>query len=843
MPSLTRTAAENRSRLLTVHNYAIDLDLTHGETVFRSTTRIRFSTTTPGTHTFVQLKPTTLHRAVLNGRELDPATLDDNTLPLTDLATDNELLVEADMPYSRTGEGLHRATDPADGETYLYTHACVDDAQRIFACFDQPDLKATFDLTVTAPPQWTVLGNTRPTHHPHDGHWTFATTVPLSTYLFAIAAGPYHSIHTEHAGLPFALHCRRSLAPHLDADRDELLDITRRAFDRYHQLFDEPYPFDSYDQVFVPEFNVGAMENPGLVTFRDEFIHRSAVTGTERQTRAMVIAHEMAHMWFGNLVTLRWWDDIWLNESFAEYMGYQVLRDITRDATDGWRTADPWTNFAVARKLWGYDADQRPSTHPVAPSADGAADTDTAIGNFDGISYVKGASAIRQLVAWLGHDTFLTGVNDHITRHRFGNATLADFTDSLAHAATDRDVRGWADHWLRTTGVDTLTLHTQPTTDGHHQLTIDRHGHRPHHLLVRPYHTDPAHPGTLVPTTPIDIAVPDAATHTLTGPPPALLLPNDADLTYAKIRLDPESWNTVTTSLSAVPDPLARGVLWNTARDMVRDTDLPPTAYLDLVTRHLPHETDTAIIQGVLAFARTTTDTYLTPDHRQPALTALATTARTLINRDPHDHGVRLAALRTLISCAHTADDTRELDHWLTTGTPPGGPDLDPELRWRILSRLCVLGAADETRIADELHRDHSITGREAAALCRAALPGTKAKQTAWHAMFDDDSLTNNLVAHTAQGFWQPEQHDDLAEFAPRWFDAAAATAARRGPAIAGLLTLHGFPEHHPTPHVLRAGHDCLARPDLALPFRRRLTDHLDDLERTARIRAAHPAG
>jgi aminopeptidase N len=849
MPSLTRADAETRAHLLTVHSYAIDLDLTRGDDLFGATTRIHFSATTPGADTFVELKPATLRRAVLNGRELDPAQLDDNTLPLTGLAADNELLVVADMRYSRTGEGLHRFTDPADGETYLYSSACLDDAQRIFACFDQPDLKAPIDLTVTAPPEWTVLGNAQAVGRPDDGHWKFATTPPISTYLFAVVAGPYHSVHTEHAGLPFGLHCRRSLAEHLDAEADELFDISRRAYDRYAELFAEPYPFDSYDQAFVPEFNVGAMENPGLVTFRDELVFRSAVTGTERQTRAMIVAHEMAHMWFGDLVTLRWWDDIWLNESFAEYMGYQVLRDITRDATDGWRTADPWTTFAVARKCSGYDADQRPSTHPVAPSAEGAADTATAVGNFDGISYAKGASAIRQLVAWLGHDTFLAGANDHITRHRFGNATLADFTDSLARAATGRDVRGWADRWLRTTGVDTLTVRVGPVTaragsaDGY-DLTVDHDGDRPHLLHVTPYDTDPQHPGTLIPGTPIPLTVPGDATRTLTAPPAALLLPNDHDLTFAKVRLDQRSWQTVTESLSGIPDALSRAVLWNAARDMVRDGDLPPTGYLDLATRHLPAETEVSLIQVVLDYARTTVaDDYLHPAQRATALTALATTARTLLDRDPRDHGIRLAALRTLINCATTEDDTRELTAALAAGTFPGGPDLDPELRWRVLSRLCVLGAADEDRIAAELHRDESAIGHERAARCRASLPGATAKHAAWQAMFDDDKLTNNLVAHTADGFWQPEQHESLAQFAPRWFDAAAATAGRRGNAIAMILNRHGFPAHHPTPDVLRAGHDCLARIDLLPAFRRALVDQLDDLTRTARVRAAHPAG
>ncbi|MGJ5693018.1 M1 family metallopeptidase, partial [Streptomyces pratensis] len=380
MSVLTRNEAQTRAQLLDVHRYTVDLDLTTGEATFDSTTAIRFTARTAG-DTFVEIKPETLRSLSLDGQPLDPERLDGNRYPLDRLtAGPHELTVDATMRYSRTGEGMHRFTDPADGETYVYTQLFMEDVQRVFAAFDQPDLKSVFDLTVTTPTGWTVLGNGVSTQAT-DGRWHIAPTPPISTYLVAVAAGPWHSVTTQHAGLPFGIHCRRSLAPHLDADADEILDITRACYDRYHEKFDEPYPFDSYDQAFVPEFNAGAMENPGLVTFRDEFIYRSAVTDTERQTRAMVVAHEMAHMWFGDLVTLTWWDDIWLNESFAEYMGYQTLTEATLpQALNSVRAGqtpypDTWVEFGVSRKGWGYDADQRPSTHPVAPDPDAVPDT------------------------------------------------------------------------------------------------------------------------------------------------------------------------------------------------------------------------------------------------------------------------------------------------------------------------------------------------------------------------------------------------------------------------------------------------------------------------------------
>ncbi|MGV4924390.1 aminopeptidase N [Streptomyces sp. BHT-5-2] len=856
MPVLQRPEAEARARRIHVDRYEIALDLTHGDEEFTSRTVIHFTAVEPG-DTFVEIRPVTLHTATLDGRPLDPAALDDNRLPLTGLtAGPHELRLDATMRYSRTGEGMHRFTDPADGESYVYTQLFMDDIQRVFGAFDQPDLKAAFDLTVTAPPTWTVLANGRTGQLP-DGTWKAATTPRISTYLVAVAAGPWHSVRTEHAGLPFGIHCRRSLAPHLDTDAEEILDITRRCYDRYHQIFEEPYPFDSYDQAFVPEFNAGAMENPGLVTFRDDFVFRSAVTDTERQTRGVVIAHEMAHMWFGDLVTLRWWDDIWLNESFAEYMGYQVLSEAGRGGSGGtpprkWGT-DTWTDFAVARKGWGYDADQRPSTHPVAPAPHDVPDTASALLNFDGISYAKGASALRQLVAWMGEKDFLAGINDHFARHRFGNATLADFLDSLARA-TDRDVHTWAERWLRTTGVDTLTPAVTEEPGTWH-LDITHTGNRPHRIAVGTYDADPHHPDRLTPRDRFDVDIPadgDPTRHTFPRAAPALVLLNDGDLAYAKVRFDPASWRTAARSLSSLPDPLTRAVVWNAARDLVRDGQLPPTAYLDAARDHLPHETDLAIVQGVLAFARTQiADRYLTPADRHTALTTLTALGRDLLRRtEGPGHGpaagLRLTAVRTLIDSATTPEG---IQGWLDDGSVPGGPALDHELRWRILGRLATLGAAPtdalHAAIDAELARDQSATGREGAARCRAALPDPAAKQAAWEALFttdEDTAPSNYLFTATANGFWAPEQQDLLRPYVTRYFTDVPALAAHRGPALARAAGRNAFPTPFIEDTTLRLGETCLAESDPTPALRRTLVDQLDDLRRALHVRTADAA-
>ncbi|MFI5618392.1 aminopeptidase N [Streptomyces sp. NPDC051567] len=858
MSELTRTEAQLRAQLIDVQHYAVALDLTVGDDTFDSTTVVRFRAHAAG-DTFVELKPDALRSATLDGHPLDPASLTDGRLPLTGLAEGpHELRVDARMTYSRTGEGLHRFTDPADGETYVYTQLFMTDVQRVFAAFDQPDLKAVFEFTVTAPAHWTVLANgvttrtgDRDASHGTDaadaahgadrtdtsdaaggaGIWTSAPTPVISTYLAAVAAGNWHSIRTTHAGLPFGIHCRKSLAPHLDADADEILSITTACYDRYHEKFSEPYPFDSYDQAFVPEFNAGAMENPGLITFRDEFVFRSAVTDAERQRRAMVIAHEMAHMWFGDLVTLRWWDDIWLNESFAEYMGYQTLTEATR-------FTDTWTQFAMERKPWGYEADQRPSTHPVAPEA--VPDTASALLNFDGISYAKGASALRQLVTWLGEKDFLAGINTHFTRHRFANASLADFVDSLA-AHTPRPVHTWADAWLRTTGPDTLTPRIEEDPDGW-TLTVDRRGSRPHRITAGAYDRTPS--GALAPREPLHLDVPSDEVVSVSGTRPDLLLLNDGDLTYTKVRLDDTSLDTALRDLSRIPGPLTRAVLWAALRDMVRDGELDPRDYLATAEAHLPQEDDLAVVQGVLSFARhQITDHYLTGDDRTAALATLTSIAHRLLDRtgtpadaDAPDSGMRLAAVRALVDSA-TAPDT--LAAWLADDTVPGGPALDPDLRWRILARLAVLGAATGTDIAAALAADPSATGEEGAARCHAALPSAQAKAAAWQRMFHDDTLSNYLFTATAQGFWQPEQADLVREYVPRFYPEAIALSARRGPAIGEAAGRWAFPAHAVDEANLQTGLAHLDDPAMIPLLHRRLVDQLDDLARALRVRSA----
>ncbi|WP_043470075.1 aminopeptidase N, partial [Kitasatospora sp. MBT66] len=623
--NLSRDEAQQRASILTVDSYRVRLDLTSAPdpaaATFRSTTTVAFRCAEPGASTFVDLLAPAVRAVTLNGRALDPATAYDGARVHVDgLAGENVLTVEADCAYSRTGEGLHRFTDPVDGETYLYTHYEPADARRVFATFEQPDLKAPFTFTVTAPAAWDVRSNAAHESVTEDGSartWEFAPTKPISTYLTAVVAGPYHVVRDHYSrtladgtvlDIPLAALCRRSLAPYFDAD--EILGVTKLGLDFFHEKFDYPYPFGKYDQAFVPEYNIGAMENPGCVTFREEFVFRSKVTDAAYEARANVVLHEMAHMWFGDLVTMRWWDDLWLKESFADFMGSYGL------VGAGTRYRAAWVTFANQRKAWAYRQDQFPTTHPITADI---RDLEDAKLNFDGITYAKGASVLKQLVAYAGADAFFEGARRYFHRHAFGNTELADLLDILEETS-GRDLKSWAAAWLQTAGVNTLA--PQLTVDAEGRITElavlqDGDVQRPHRIAVGLYDRDAD--GALVRTERFELDVTGART-VVDGAAglarPALVLLNDDDLTYCKIRFDEESLETLRAGLGDIKDDLARALAWSAVWNLTRDALMPARDYVALVLRFGGQEGNIGVLQSLHAQARTAVDLYADPAWR-----------------------------------------------------------------------------------------------------------------------------------------------------------------------------------------------------------------------------------
>jgi aminopeptidase N len=838
MLSVTRDEAVVRAALITVDHYEIELDLSAAvdDSFFISTTTIRFRCADAGAATFVELAAESILDGEFNGVALDVAAdaLADGRLLLSPLAGDNQCRVRARMAYSTAVEGIHRFVDPADGEVYLYAQAGPEYAKRIFACFDQPDLKAPLSLTVLAPPGWTVRANGAGAQV-STGRWEFAPTERISTYLMTVIAGPYyeHPDRVVHDGIPLGLLCRRSLAPQLDQHAGEILQLTAACFDRYHEMFAIRYPFGKYDQVFVPEFTWGAVENPGCVTFREELLFRSAATETQLQSRAVVIAHEMAHMWFGDLVTLRWWDDIWLNESFAEYLGWRVTVEATR-------YAQAWTTFAVGRKSSGYVADQRPSTHPVAP--DDVRDAAQAILNFDGISYAKGASVLRQLVAWIGDEAFITGLRAFFAAHAFGNATLADLLAAWA-TASGRDLDAWAAVWLRTPQVNTVRPQVTIDQDGRYSRVVvvqtahrDHPVLRPHRIGIGCYDPDGAGPRLEVDLDPsVDSGQTEVAE--LAGvKAPAVLLLNDGDISFVKVRFDGRSQESLAETLPRLTDPLARALVWGALADATRDGDLSARHYLDLVSAALPAETSVAIVEDVLRFAEDTAAKRYLPEREWPAaLAGLARLCHRLAQDGPDTCAV--SAVRGFVACA-TESEVDTLTSWLADGGVPGGVAVDAELRWAIVYRLVVLGHAGEPLIAAEYARDPSAQGAQSAARCRAAIAAAEPKAAAWRAVTGLGGPSLRVRSSLADGFWQPEQERLTEAYVDRYFTELPELARQHGPNEHHAIVFGLYPRYAVSAGTVAAADAMLARDDLDPALRRVVVDATDELRRALAARS-----
>jgi aminopeptidase N len=838
--NLTRDEARERAGLLTVHSYEVALDLTTGETTFPSTTVIRFGCAEPGASTFADLVGATVHAIELNGRALDPASAYfDSRIHLDDLAADNELRVVAECAYSRTGEGLHRFVDPADDRTYLYSQFEVPDARRVFTTFEQPDLKATFAFAVTAPSHWQVVSNSAtPEPEPvRDGVsvWRFAPTLPMSTYFTALVAGEYHVVRDSFPGrdgdIPLGLFCRQSLAEFLDAD--EILEVTKQGFAFFEGAFEMGYPFGKYDQLFVPEYNMGAMENAGCVTFRDEYIFRSRQTAAAYETRANTILHEMAHMWFGDLVTMRWWDDLWLNESFAEWASHHAATVGTR------RYTEAWTAFCNSRKNWAYRQDQLPSTHPIA--ADNH-DLHAVEVNFDGITYAKGASSLRQLVAWVGEDAFFAGLRAYFHRHAYSNSELGDLLRALEETS-GRDLGAWTKEWLQTAGVNTLRANfdTSADDDTFTAFTVEQSAHpdfptlRRHRVAIGLYdRTEDA----LVRRDRVEIDVVGERTEVpeLVGRRrPDLILLNDDDLTYAKIRLDGRSLSTLIGGIDRLSGSLPRALCWGAAWDMTRDAEMAASDFVELVLRGVGTESDLTAVHTLLRQAQTAVNTYVAPAHRARMRERWESGLQELLKAAQPASDHQLALLRAL-AAASTQESTADLLAGLLDGTIElEGLTIDTDLRWALVTGLACQGRVDEAAIEAELGRDNTISGQQHAAAARTALPTAAAKDWAWHNATVRDDVPNETQRSIAAAFQRPDQDGLLEPYVDRYLDLATTVWETKGTQMATNILVLMFPRALPTQEVLDQVTAWLANSDANPAARRLVSEGRADLERALR--------
>ncbi|MBO9521114.1 MAG: aminopeptidase N [Nocardioidaceae bacterium] len=819
MRSLQRDEAVARFDLLTLASYDVSLDL-RGEETFTSRTVIEL--VSRGGETFLDLKPVSLETIRLDGAALPVDALAEGRYPLSLAAGEHRVEVEATMPFRNDGEGLHKAIDPSDGRAYVYQMSFMSAAPSVFACFDQPDLKAPYTLHVTTPPDWNVTANA-PGREEAPGIWEFEQSQPLSTYFTCLVAGPYRRIADSHDGIDLGLLCRSSMIGALEADADELLTMTKQCFDEFHRLFGIRYAFGKYDQAFVPEFNAGAMENPGCVTFREPLLFTTKVPRALRVQRATTVAHEMAHQWFGNLTTPTWWDDLWLNEAFAEYMGNRVTAEVTE-----FSEALVWAS--LARKNWGLTSDSRPSTHPVA--GNGATDADAALQDFDGISYSKGHAVLTQLADRVGDEVFFGGVREHFETHRFGNATMQDLFGSWERAGAG-DLETWTTAWLRTAGLDRIELdreagalvRTTPAGE-----TVDRE----HALDIAQWQGSWSTSEVLVASGLTRISV---GTDT-----PVVLDPRDT--AWADLTLDPVTAAALPALLPRTRDPLLRATIWNTARNGVHHARLDPDTAVDLLVAGIPNEEqDTAVgVLGVWAGddgegARATVHEKLLTVVRSPdtararlhaAFTERADTA-------PAGSDLQLAALQAAIGTAPTPTYLRAL----LDGELPEGVELDSGLRWRVLKRLTSLAATDLDELDRELAVENDAKTQLAHAWCRARMPDPEAKAWAWQRFTGEVNASNYEIEAVGTGFWQSGREDLLTPYVSRYFGEVPGTAqVRAGWGLADAAH-YFFPITVVSPETLALADEVLAGEGLNRSLRRMLVDAADELRcrLTARAR------
>ncbi|WOQ70596.1 aminopeptidase N [Microbacterium limosum] len=838
--NLTRIEAQERRAVVETHSYEVELDLTRGAEVFGSRTLVRFGGTA-GASTFIDLIARDVREITLNGRSIDPSTaFADSRIALDGLEVENELVVDADCVYTNTGEGLHRFVDPADGEVYLYSQFEVPDSRRMYAVFEQPDLKAEFRFTVRAPEAWKVVSNS-PTPEPSprgDGSavWAFEPTPRISSYITALIAGPYESTFSELTSasgrvIPLGVYGRKSLWQHLDADY--IFDKTRQGFAYYEEKFDYPYPFAKYDQLFVPEFNAGAMENAGAVTFTETYVFRSKVTDAVKERRVVTILHELAHMWFGDLVTMKWWNDLWLNESFAEWASTIA----TAEATE-WTAA--WTTFNAMEKTWAYRQDQLPSTHPVVAEINDLEDVQV---NFDGITYAKGGSVLKQLAAWVGIEQFFAGVAAYFARHEWSNTELPDLLREL-EATSGRDLSQWSKKWLETAGVNTLSPLIEESADG----TISRFAVvqtapadyptiRPHRLGIGFYSV---RDGALTRVHHLELDVDGDRTDVpdLKGlARPDLVLLNDDDLAYAKIRLDDRSLATAIAHLAEISDPLARSLVWGAAWDQTRDAEASATDYIDLVLRNIGAETESTTVRTTLAQLQLAANAYVAPERREQSRIHVAEGLWSLAQEAEAGSDNQLQFVTAFAQSAATAEQWERVRAIRDGENVLPGLEIDTDLSWQLLISLAAGGVATAAQIDEALAADNTAKGGEFAAQAKAALPYRETKRVAWDGLVDKADLPNTIVRSAAAGFVHPATSHLLEEFVPAYFDMLLPVWESRSYQIAQYLIVGLYPAPLADVALRDATRAWLAdHPDAPAALRRLVNENLAGVERALSV-------
>lgn len=836
--NISRSEALERSEHLAVSDYNIYLDVTGSGETFIAESRVNFTCSTPGYSTFIDAVAVKILKATLNGVPVDTSTFDGETLFIHGLTEQNELIVRAEVAYSKTGEGLQKSVDPADNEIYLYSQGETAHIRKMYPCFDQPNLKATFTLSVLAPAHWEVLSNNPVATSKSDGvnkFWEFTTTPRISTYITALVAGPYHHVHDEYVGekaVPLGIYCRKSLAESLDPE--EIFLNTKEGFAYFEKIFGLAYPFEKYDQVAVVDFNWGAMENAGVVTFREEvLVFRSRVTDRNRQARAHVILHEMAHMWFGNMVTMGWWDDLWLNESFAEWTSYLAL-------VEGTRFTNGWTSFICEGKSWAYNQDQLVTTHPISVDM---VDIESVNANFDGISYAKGSSVLHQLCAYVGRDNFIAGLQKYFKKFAWKNTELSDLLSELK-STSGRDLDTWAATWLKTAGINTMKPLLEINDDIYQKVAIEQFAPsvpvgsteiRPHRIGVALYDLVDGKLA-LRKRSEVDVVGRFTDLPDLVGQKRAdLLLINDGDLAYTKIRFDADSVKTLSTNLGNITDPVARTLCWVAMWDMWRDAEISNQDFVSMLLSGLQRETLITLITGLSVDLINAIEAHSAPDRRDEVRVMAANKLAALLDQAAPASDAQLQLARTFTTLAQSPEQISKIRELLAENL--AGLEVDRDLRWFFVQALAERGEISRAEIDAVLATDHTHNGELAHAQTLASLPELEIKTETWRALMDDEmSNSKRLALH--RGFMRAKQVHLLENFVDIYFESLLKMWERSSFEEASSNVEMLYPRYVVTQEVLDKSDAWLTETGKDAPavLRRLVAEGRDSLARTLRV-------
>lgn len=839
--NISQVEAQERSKYLHIESYDVTLKIVPDQETFYSKSMVRFSCIEPGIDTFIDAPARRIISATLNGIAIDVSQFDGETVFLKNLAGENELVIESDAIFSKNGEGLQYSVDPADQEVYLYSQCAPALTRHMYACFDQPDLKATFTLTATVPNHWEAISNSPVESKSPEGAeyttWRFFPTSRISTYVTAFIAGPYHHVHDNYVGekkIPLGIYCRKSLAPHLD--HEEIFKITKQGFKYFEKVFGLAYPFDKYDQIAVVDYNWGAMENVGAVTFKEElFVYRSKVTQRLYKYRVNTILHEMSHMWFGNLVTMQWWDDLWLNESFATWAAFTATDECTE-------FKNTWTDFNARQKTWALRQDQLSSTHPIVVDVK---DIDTANSNFDGITYAKGASVLQQMVAYVGRDNFIRGLQKYFAKHAYKNTTLADLLLEL-EATSGRDLKAWSATWLQTAGVNTFRPVLEITGGVYTSMGILQEAPtmpvgstelRPHRMAIGLY--DLRH-GSLLRRKSVELDISGVLTHVpelINEKKADLVLINDGDMTYAKIRFDENSIATLKNHVGDIADSLARALCWSAAWDMLRDAEISSIDFVDIALSGLPEETDITVVAQIADQLATAVDQYTHPSVRDALRARVATGLESLMDSAEPGNDHQLQFARSFATLAITPEQNQRILSVLKGQLE--GLSIDADMRWHFVCALAERGLMTEAELDGELKKDSTTLGELSHLHAIAALPTAQDKAKAWAQIASEETSNANRVA-LINGFNSALNRGLIESYVDNYFEMLLVMSGRKSFESATRFTQYAFPMYITTQATLDKANHWLnvTGKDAPSGLRRLVAEGRDSLARALSVQS-----